>query len=137
MKLTASQLAAYTARTGLTAPGATTEAPRNKYGNVRTTWAGITYDSKAEAATAAMLDLMQAAGVVSFWERQVSYALGAGITYRCDFRVHYPAGSAHVIDVKGYSTPAFKLKRKLFEDQYHPLTVIGSARALPTTGRNA
>ena len=134
MKLSPAQVAAYAARTGLSIPRSEEAAKRSKYGAVRTAHAGIVYDSKVEAATAAMLDLMQAAGVVTCWERQVSYDLGAGITYRCDFRVHYPTGQPHVIDVKGVELPAFKLKRKLFE-KYHPLTVIRTPQELPTEGR--
>src|SRR5690606_20574375 len=53
-----------------------------------------------------------------------------GKTYRkmeyiADFEVHHLDGSIEVIDVKGFRTQAFNIKRKLFEHKYpHKLTLI-------------
>jgi Protein of unknown function (DUF1064) len=46
-----------------------------------------------------------------------------GKTYRkmeyiADFEVHHLDGSIEVVDVKGFETEAFKIKRKLFEHKY-------------------
>jgi hypothetical protein len=60
---------------------------RSKYGNVRTTYGGVTYASKAEAAFAAMLDERVAAGTIEPYLRQVPIALPGGITWRVDFVV--------------------------------------------------
>ena len=43
--------------------------------------------------------------------------------YVCDFFVKYTDGREELIEVKGYATPEFRLKRKLFAAaflQYHP-----------------
>lgn len=41
-----------------------------------------------------------------------------GVTYTADFLVVYNDGSKSVIDVKGMETPAFILRRKMFESKY-------------------
>lgn len=108
----------------------------SKYGNRRTTYAGVTYDSGLEALVAAQLDFMQrTTGEVTRWERQVTFDLGAGITYRADFVVHYATGAARTIDAKGVLTPEFKLKRKLFEEKYGPLDIVKKWQDTPTEGR--
>lgn len=40
------------------------------------------------------------------------------ITYVADFLVTYKDGTEKVVDVKGFETPAFKIKRILFELKY-------------------
>lgn len=41
-----------------------------------------------------------------------------GITYRADFEIKYPNGKVDVIDVKGFETADFKIKKKLFKYKY-------------------
>jgi hypothetical protein len=38
--------------------------------------------------------------------------------YIADFKVYLNDGSIQIIDVKGFETPDFKIKRKLFEAKY-------------------
>lgn len=38
--------------------------------------------------------------------------------YIADFEVHHLDGSIEVVDVKGFETEVFKIKRKLFEHKY-------------------
>jgi hypothetical protein len=88
-----------------------------KYRNVKTVVDGITFDSKKEAKRYGELKLMQAAGLISCLELQVSYRLfikGELIcTYRADFRYKDKDGNVIVEDVKGVRTRDYIIKRKL------------------------
>lgn len=107
---------------------------RSKYGAKRTEYNGVLYDSALEARCAAHLDLMLRAGVITSWKRQEAFALPGGIRYVADFYVCYPRGAARVMDAKGVQTPEFKLKRRLFQEQYGPLDVIKTPQEIPTEG---
>lgn len=56
---------------------------------------------------------------VSMWKPQVSFNLVVNghliCRYVVDFEVTKADGSIELIEVKGFETPEFKLKRKLFE----------------------
>lgn len=95
----------------------------NKYGAVKTTVDGITFDSKAEAAFYQHLCLLQKAGRIGDFKRQCRYVLHAGIVYVADFVV-YRDQQWIAVDVKGVETVVFKLKRKLYEEDYGPLDVV-------------
>ena len=54
------------------------------------------------------------------------------ISYIADFEITFPDGHIEIEDVKGwggYTTPEFKLKRKLFEFKYPDFTLILLKRA--------
>ena len=94
---------------------------RGKYGAIRTTVHGWTFDSKREAARYQDLLLLGEAGEIRNLELQPSYPIsifGHPIcVYRADFA--YDDASGHVVeDVKGYRTAAYRLKKKLVEAQY-------------------
>lgn len=97
--------------------------PNNKYGAIRTTIDGITFDSKAEANRYALLKLREKAGEVYEVELQKPFILsveGRVIgTYRADF-AYYDATIKRnrVEDVKGTDTPLSKWKRKHVAAQY-------------------
>ena len=101
------------------------EMRRGKYGNLKSGG----YDSKREAAFAQELELLRGAHnpavrVVKI-ERQVRFELiplqrneEGKLLERCcryvaDFRVTRADGRVDVIDVKGYKTPEYIIKRKL------------------------
>lgn len=90
----------------------------SKYGNVRTELDGIRFDSKAEAERYAFLKLMQKIGEVSDLEIQPGFRLEVNgkliCTYKGDFAYRDKQGRFVVEDVKGFRTPAFNLKAKLF-----------------------
>ncbi len=103
----------------------------HKYNAIRTEYGGVKYASKKEAAQAQKLGLMVKAGEIDFYLRQVPFDLGAGITYRADFvTFKYETvededivdillcWQVRVIEVKGMSTLAWKLKHKLFKEKY-------------------
>ena len=106
---------------------------RHKYGAVKSEVDGITFDSKAEAAAYQKLKIEFAAGIITKLERQVPFILqdafidGHGkrvrpIKYICDFLIARD-GKAIAIDVKGYITPEFRIKEKLFKRVYPTITM--------------
>lgn len=96
----------------------------SKYRAIPTLVDGIRFASKAEAARYSELKLLQQAGQVQWFIRQPSFDLPAGLRYVADFLVRWADGSVSVEDVKGMETEVFKMKRKLFEQQYQNLTII-------------
>jgi hypothetical protein len=97
------------------------EEKPNKYFNIETEYNGIVYDSALEVKEAQRLDWRKMAGEIVKWERQVVITIimhGTKLcTYRMDFVAYYPDGSKDYIECKGYKTPVWRLKRKLFQLQ--------------------
>ncbi len=81
-------------------------------------WAGVTLDSKREMQVALELEMLLKGGVYKRVDRQVRWPLvvnGVAIcVYVCDFRVVHPDGSMECLEVKGVSTPVWRLKERLF-----------------------
>lgn len=96
---------------------------RNKYNARKTHYDGVTYDSKREADYARELDLLRNARKpserVTDVQRQIRIPLvvnGQQIcTHVLDFLVTYADGRKELVEVKGYETAVWKLKRKLLE----------------------
>lgn len=92
---------------------------RSKYRNVPMEVDGIRFDSKKEAAFYSMLKLREKAGEVFEVQLQRRYALTAPngmlmTTYVADFAFYDDLQKrTRVVDVKGYETDVFKLKRKM------------------------
>ena len=94
----------------------------SKYGNRKTEWNGVEYDSAKEARRAAELRLMQMAGIISDLREQVKFELipaqrrgkhtERAVNYIADF-VYTENGETVVEDVKGFRTKEFIVKRKL------------------------
>lgn len=103
---------------------------RSKYRNTRTTYKGRTYDSRREAAFAAFLDARKAAGEITSWTPQLRIPLEVNgqriCVYVADFELVYPDGRRELVEVKGYETREWKLKRRLLEALYpdRRLTVV-------------
>ena len=85
------------------------------------TYKGVVYDSKAEMLRAFELDALKAAGKIIDWERQVPFTLAVNGIPICkfvvDFCVWTPVGK-HYEEIKGWETPEYKLKLKLFKAIY-------------------
>ena len=83
----------------------------------------MVYASKTEAHYAAHLDLLVKAKKVVRWERQVRWPLIVNGERVClivpDFKVWWPDGKWSLIETKGFKTPMWKLKVKLFR-ALHP-----------------
>ena len=100
----------------------------NKYNNKKVTIDGIEFDSKIEARYYEYLKELEKQGVVSEFLLQKKYLLLEGfdkngkrirpIHYIADFEVHYTDGRIEVVDIKGFETPDFRIKKKLFEYRY-------------------
>ncbi len=93
-----------------------------KYKNVKTILGGILYDSKREAGFAMELEIRRKAKEIVAWNRQVKYPITVNgkkiCTYVVDFVVIHADRSVEAIEVKGYPTKEWILKRKLFEALY-------------------
>ena len=100
---------------------------QNKYGNTKHEYDGRVYHSIKEAAYAQELDLRQKAGDITEWEPQFRIDLVANGKKICtmipDFKVTYPDGQIEIVEVKGFATETWRLKRKILEATYlveHP-----------------
>lgn len=101
----------------------------SKYNAQKTTVNGITFDSKKEANYYCELMMLQAGGVVKKFDMQVPYELQPGyrnrqgkkirpIKYLADFVVEFKDGHKEVVDVKGFRTKEYELKKKLLLYKY-------------------
>ncbi|HCU01448.1 TPA: hypothetical protein DIC62_01455 [Candidatus Nomurabacteria bacterium] len=94
----------------------------NKYGNSKTVYNTITYDSKLEANYARELDLRLMAKDIKSWKRQIPIELKVNgkkiCVYRCDFEITHLNGKRELIEIKGKETDVWKLKKKLLNAVY-------------------
>lgn len=97
-----------------------------KYGNHKTEYDGIKFDSKAEADRYKVLKALEIQGIIKGLELQKPYKLCKGrwnngkpfsISYIADF-VYSLDGEIIVEDVKGFRTEAYQLKKKLMKAVY-------------------
>lgn len=90
-----------------------------KYGNKTCFVDGIRFDSRREADYYGQLKLEKKARLILDFERQVEFELvvnGSRIcSHRVDFYVTLHGGKKEVREVKGFATPEWNIKRKLFE----------------------
>jgi Protein of unknown function (DUF1064) len=100
----------------------------NKYNNKKTVVNGIKFDSKMEGEYYLFLIGLKEAGLIEEFELQPEFTLQAGfkkrglnflpIKYKADFHVWLPDGTDYVVDIKGFETADFKIKKKMFEKRY-------------------
>lgn len=129
------KLSAHPHKNGHQAPG---NKAKNKYGAIRTPYTSPnvgfrTYDSKAEARHAKVLDSLMAEGKVTAWWPQFRVQLGIDTEKGreremvIDFRVLYPNGDVLFFDVKGPKpTKDWELKRDLARDLHGIHVTIAS-----------
>lgn len=102
---------------------------RNKFNNTKTVYNGNKYDSKREAEKAMELDMLKNNGDVLEWTPHPKYLIiprylmkngkvARPAYYIPDFWVKYADGTEVIIDIKGFITPEFKLKKKMWEYRY-------------------
>lgn len=89
-----------------------------KFHAVLTECAGIKFQSKKEARYYQELKARVHLGEVKYFLRQVPFDLPGGVKYRVDFMEVWTNGSIHYVDVKGFRTPTYKMKRKMVESLY-------------------
>lgn len=107
----------------------------NKYGNKKVIYKDISFDSVIEKNYFVYLEELKGEGVVKEIELQPKFVLlepfeknekkYRAITYLADFTVLYTDGHSEVVDVKGFVTETFAVKRKMFEQRYpHELKLV-------------
>lgn len=111
----------------------------NKYNAKKIIVDGIKFDSEAEAQFYAHLKAKKHKGEIKDFQLQPEYELQPKfknpkgktilpIKYKADFLVTHKDGTQEVIDVKGFETADFKLKKKMFEYKYdQSLTLVCKA----------
>ncbi len=107
---------------------------KHKYGAVKTTVDGITFDSKLEASRYSELKLLERAGVITDLELQPRFLLQEPcmyfgkrvlkMEYVADFKYKNSDGQVIVEDAKGVRTEAYKLKCKLFYKRYPEILLV-------------
>lgn len=101
----------------------------NKYRNTKIMIDGIEFASKKEGLRYKQLKLLERAGLIKDLELQKEYILQdkfkinnktvRKISYIADFSyISTKDNKLHVVDVKGFKTEVYKLKKKLFEYKY-------------------
>jgi hypothetical protein len=95
---------------------------KSKYRNVKTEVNGIKFDSRREADKWRELEILRRSGILISVERQVAFLIihnGVKICkYVADFVTVNRQGVKVVIDVKGFKTPVYRLKKKLVRAFY-------------------
>ena len=92
---------------------------KSKYGAVKTSVDGQTFDSKKEADYYCNLKLRLQAGEIKGFCLQPVFILAPGLKYKADFIVFHNDGAAEIIDTKGFKTKEYIAKKKVFEDKYN------------------
>ena len=88
----------------------------NKYGAKKVSWSGRSFASKLEAAVYQVLMLQMKAGEISGIECQDSiYLTDARILYKPDFRVIAEGGEEYWVEAKGFKTPEWAIKKRLWK----------------------
>ena len=104
-------------------------AKQNKYHNNKIIYDGKKFDSNKEKNYYIKLKLLESYNMITGLKRQVRYEIQPkyeikgrkvrAITYVADFTYKDEKGKTHIIDVKGYKTEVYKLKKKMFEYRYN------------------
>jgi hypothetical protein len=94
---------------------------------------GIKFDSMAEAEYYLLQRMRLRQGIIKGLELQPKFTLQEklikdgvthrAITYIADFKIFNNDGTVWIVDIKGFETKDFRLKRKLFEAKYPELTL--------------
>lgn len=97
----------------------------NKYGNQKTQYKGIRFDSKKECEYFIYLENLEALGAISELQRQVRFELQPSfkhkgktiraITYVADFTFKDKDGEFHIVDTKGVKTDVYLMKKKMMQ----------------------
>lgn len=97
---------------------------RSKYNNRKADFKGESFDSEKERDYYILLLDREKRGEITDIQRQVvitiqkSFETPSGekyraITYKADFVYKDKLGQTHIVDVKGYKTEVYKIKKKL------------------------
>ena len=92
---------------------------KSKYNNHKVEVDGIKFDSQKEADYYCELKLRLQAGEIKAFCRQAEFILAPNLRYKADFIVFNTNLPVEVIDVKGFKTDVYKVKKKVFEDKFN------------------
>lgn len=92
---------------------------KSKYGAIKTSIDGHTFDSKKEAEYYQELKLRLQSGDIKGFCLQPVFVLAQGLKYKADFIVFHNDGTAEIVDTKGFKTKEYIAKKKVFEDKYN------------------
>lgn len=100
-----------------------------KYNNKKTVYKDRLYDSKGEAGLAQELDLLVKAKKFLKVDPQVTFNLygkngGKICTHRVDFVATLPDHTREVYEYKGFATEIWRMKLKLFVDNYPDIRYV-------------
>ena len=123
MKWTDQEYAEWLAKKGVTVDKTTAPPKPSKYFSIMENCQGIKFQSKREAKYFRELQARVFAGEVKYFLRQVPFDLVGGVKYRVDFMEVWADGSIHWIDVKGFKTQTYRMKRRMVEASY-PVRII-------------
>lgn len=109
--------------------GKSIDYKQSKYKNKKVSCDGFEFDSQKERNYYLKLKTMEDLGLIKDLELQKEYILQdkfvlngktrRKITYKADFSyVSTEDDKLHVVDVKGFKTDVYKLKKKMFEYKY-------------------
>ena len=91
---------------------------RHKYNAIQTELDGIKFPSKKQAQYYRELKARVKIGDVIFFLREVPFDLPGNVKYRLDFMEFLSNGDIRCVDVKGFRTPQYILKKKQVEALY-------------------
>ena len=91
---------------------------KHKFGAKATVSDGIRFDSQIESKYYGQLKIRQASGEFLFFLRQVPLHLPGGVKYVVDFVEFLSNDTVVFVDVKGFETKDFIMKKKMVEDIY-------------------
>lgn len=99
---------------------------KHKFGAIPCERNGLKFPSKLERSYYDRLQILQKAGEVLFFLRQIPFDLPGKVRYVCDFQVFYANGDVSFVDTKGKDTALSQTKRKMVEDLYPVMIEIVS-----------
>lgn len=91
---------------------------KHKFKAIPTISDNIRFSSKKEKKRYEELKLMQQAGELRFFLRQVPFHLPGDIKYVCDFMCFWKNETVTIEEVKGFKTPMYIAKKKIVETTY-------------------
>jgi hypothetical protein len=92
---------------------------KSKYNNKKIKIDGHAFDSIKESEYYQELKIRLKANDILGFCIQPIFILSDSISYRPDFIIWNADGATEIIDVKGYKTDVYKIKKKLFEDKFN------------------
>ncbi len=98
--------------------GAVATVPASKYHNARAEAKGMRFQSGHEAVEIGKLIILDEKHLIYSLRLQVKFPLQGGNSYTADAVYLDEKLVPHIIDCKGFKTPEFRIKAKLFKEMY-------------------